>query len=166
MLMVTLLKPNRVLHPNSRGAWQVKVVPTKRARTYARLVMQSVLKGRTFKPRGYSLRWYYKGAKPDADNCLAACKAYLDGIADALGVNDKELDVFGIYREHNKELANIITLTFYEDMTTNDLMQLKEAAAYLNAAIKAGGVNSDTHALIEAQSALEKIAMVLERNSL
>ena len=26
---------------------------------------------------------------PDADNCLSASKAYLDGIADALGVNDR-----------------------------------------------------------------------------
>jgi len=26
---------------------------------------------------------------PDMDNCLAMCKAYLDGIADALKVNDR-----------------------------------------------------------------------------
>jgi len=26
---------------------------------------------------------------PDSDNCLSASKAYLDGIADALGINDR-----------------------------------------------------------------------------
>lgn len=31
-----------------------------------------------------------KGPLPDADNCIAACKAMLDGIADALGVNDRD----------------------------------------------------------------------------
>jgi hypothetical protein len=30
-----------------------------------------------------------KGPAPDADNCVAACKAYLDGIASALGINDR-----------------------------------------------------------------------------
>ena len=54
-----------------------------------------------------------QGGKPDADNCLAACKAYLDGVADALGINDKDLDVFGIYRERNIALSDYITLTFY-----------------------------------------------------
>lgn len=171
MLTVTLLKPNKVLHPNARATWRAKMQPCKKARTYARLVTQSVLQKKglgpeAFHPVGYALTWFYKGVKPDADNCLAACKAYLDGIADALGINDKDLDVFGIYREHNTDCSNVITLTFFEDMTTNDLMQLKEAAAYLNSAIKAAGVNSDAHALVEAHAALEKIAMVLERNSL
>ncbi len=35
----------------------------------------------TFKPKTRRL--------PDDDNCLAMCKAYRDGIADALGVDDK-----------------------------------------------------------------------------
>ena len=30
-----------------------------------------------------------KGAAPDRDNCIAASKHYLDGIAQALGVNDR-----------------------------------------------------------------------------
>ena len=29
------------------------------------------------------------GPHPDADNLVASCKAHLDGIADALGVNDR-----------------------------------------------------------------------------
>jgi hypothetical protein len=29
------------------------------------------------------------GPLPDADNCIAAMKAYQDGIADALGINDR-----------------------------------------------------------------------------
>lgn len=30
-----------------------------------------------------------KGPLPDKDNCIAACKALLDGVADGLGVNDR-----------------------------------------------------------------------------
>jgi hypothetical protein len=30
-----------------------------------------------------------KGPLPDRDNCVAAAKAYLDGIAQRLGVNDR-----------------------------------------------------------------------------
>ena len=118
MLTVTLLKPNRVLHPNARASWQRKMQPIKRARTYARLVAKEALsregvQPEDFRPCGYALTWFYKGVKPDADNCLAACKAYLDGVADALGINDKDLDVFGIYRERNIALSDYITLTFY-----------------------------------------------------
>lgn len=29
------------------------------------------------------------GPAPDKDNCVSAAKAYLDGIADAIGVNDR-----------------------------------------------------------------------------
>ena len=36
----------------------------------------------------------------DADNCLAAAKAGLDGMADALGVNDKQFQPIIIFREH------------------------------------------------------------------
>ncbi len=33
-----------------------------------------------------------KGPLPDTDNAIAACKAYLDGIADAMRVNDRTFD--------------------------------------------------------------------------
>ena len=33
------------------------------------------------------------GPAPDEDNINAACKSYLDGIADALGVNDRNFAV-------------------------------------------------------------------------
>ena len=33
-----------------------------------------------------------KGPKPDRDNCVAAAKAMLDGIADALKVNDRRFE--------------------------------------------------------------------------
>lgn len=31
-------------------------------------------------------------SKPDRDNCVAVCKAYLDGMADAVRVDDREFD--------------------------------------------------------------------------
>jgi hypothetical protein len=47
-----------------------------------------------------------------------------------------------------------------------DLKLLKEASAFLSAAIKAASVNADTQAIVEAQSALARISSVLDRNPL
>jgi hypothetical protein len=93
--MITLPWPDKALSPNNRTHWAVKAKAVKVARRYGAVVAREA---------GYSTRTYadYYGklhifiryfAKtrnyPDADNCLSASKAYLDGIADALGLNDR-----------------------------------------------------------------------------
>lgn len=47
-----------------------------------------------------------------------------------------------------------------------DIKLLKEAQAFIAAAIKAAQVNADTQALVEAQSAVARIQSVLDRNPL
>jgi crossover junction endodeoxyribonuclease RusA len=44
----------------------------------------------------------------DADNCLAAAKAGLDGMADALGVNDRHFQPITIYRIAGAERGLLI----------------------------------------------------------
>jgi crossover junction endodeoxyribonuclease RusA len=44
----------------------------------------------------------------DADNCLAAAKAGLDGMADALGVNDSQFQPVVIFREYGKKPGKMI----------------------------------------------------------
>ena len=39
----------------------------------------------------------------DRDNLLAACKPMLDGVADALGVNDSQFEPVTIRREYGKK---------------------------------------------------------------
>lgn len=44
----------------------------------------------------------------DTDNCLAAAKAGLDGMADALGVNDRQFQPVIVYREYGTKPGKMI----------------------------------------------------------
>jgi crossover junction endodeoxyribonuclease RusA len=81
--------PPAPLWPNARPHWAQKAKATKAARFTAKALLIGVAPGPvriTFCPKPL-------GPKPDRDNCISACKAYQDGIADALGVNDRDLIV-------------------------------------------------------------------------
>lgn len=56
-----------------------------------------------FMPLGYRIVYPYKGVKPDADNCVARCKALLDGCALAFGMNDRDLELLGIERVDHRD---------------------------------------------------------------
>lgn len=114
-LTISLPHPPEQVRPNGRAHWAAKAAAVKRAR---RLAMLETL-GRmsehtawclTHKPTSYTVRWYYwHGVEPDADNALAACKAYLDGCCDALQINDRDLACCGIERVKEKPArVNII----------------------------------------------------------
>lgn len=87
---VDLPWPSRTLHPNARVHWAKKAKATKKARADARSVASGAKLPRIdastikvtciFSPPVKRNR--------DTDNLIAACKAYFDGIADAIGVND------------------------------------------------------------------------------
>jgi len=93
--MIKLPWPDKALSPNGRSHWSTKAKAAKRARSDAfHLAREAGYDTRTFADYGGTLHlWidYYAKTRnyPDADNCLSASKAYLDGIADALGVNDR-----------------------------------------------------------------------------
>ena len=118
-LNITLPHPSKALRPNIavRMHWAAKADARAKARAAARNATADAVAAQnidlaSFRPSAYTLRWFFKGQKPDADNCLASCKGYLDGICDVLGINDRDLEVSGIYRIHDKAQANTITLTF------------------------------------------------------
>lgn len=83
--------PDRVLHPNARPHWSVKAKQAKAHRLLACTQAKAANLG-TF-PDGPIHVWidgYPKDRRRrDADGLLSSCKAYLDGIADALGVDDR-----------------------------------------------------------------------------
>ena len=44
----------------------------------------------------------------DTDNCLAAAKAGLDGMADSLEINDRQFDPVIVYREYGEKPGKMI----------------------------------------------------------
>lgn len=113
-ITVCLPHPAKELRPNGRAHWAAKARAVKAARMEARLRVLSALGGEPLEwdPARYDVTWFYKGACPDADNCLAACKAYLDGCCDALGVNDRALDCAGIHRVKDREQEGTVLIRF------------------------------------------------------
>lgn len=88
--MIVLPWPPKQLNPNSRTHWAVKAKFTKACRLRA---------GLETKVAGVKVDWEGKidvhivfhqpdRRARDQDGMLSSCKAYLDGIADALMVND------------------------------------------------------------------------------
>lgn len=115
LVRVDLPHPPRELRPNGRVHWAAKARVVHHARTLARqmaLARMLRLGLERFLPSSYSLIWYYKGIAPDADNCLASCKAYFDGCCDTFGVDDRNLECAGIHRVHDKDLSGYVCLVF------------------------------------------------------
>ena len=112
-LIVTLPHPAKELRPNGRPHFMARARAKKNARQVACFVALSALRDAMelgdgqdepiFVPKRYILRWRYWGHIPDEDNCLAACKAYIDGCADAFDINDRTLSCAGIERVHDKD---------------------------------------------------------------
>jgi Holliday junction resolvase RusA-like endonuclease len=82
--------PSPRLNPNARQHWSALAKAKKRARADAFVRVRSL--GHRI-PAGVPLRLSLRFAPPtrarrDLDNLLASCKAALDGVAEALGVDD------------------------------------------------------------------------------
>lgn len=118
LFTITLPLPDKKLSPNARVHHMQFAALKKKARAYAHreAIRQLSTTGYTLPatPTHYSINWHYKGIKPDSDNCHASCKAYLDGIADFLGLNDRDLDVHRITRTHNKQQPHLAITYFAE----------------------------------------------------
>ncbi len=115
--------PDRVLSPNAaaplRGAAAARlrykqIAAKQKVRDEAILRVRAALQGRRFVPASYKVVWYYKGVCPDADNCIARCKALLDGCAAAFGVDDRMFECEGVRRVHSLEagVAGHVDLVF------------------------------------------------------
>lgn len=100
-LVLFLPVPDRAISPNARrgeSRWAAirksKIVKAHRTLAFARALDGFVTCFRGVVPpaAGYKLAHYFPtAAERDDDNADAACKAYRDGIAGALGIDDKKL---------------------------------------------------------------------------
>lgn len=120
-LTITLPHTPRCLSPNAKApltqrgaivAGYKKTAAKRRARTMAWAATLEAQGGCKTTPTHYRVIWYYKGNKPDADNCLARCKAYLDGACKAMGIDDRTLDCAGIDRVHDLARAGQVEIMF------------------------------------------------------
>ena len=85
--------PPRALHPNSRTHWAEKAKHAKKVRKDAFLLAKSQCWDKVEWPEGRLHVWIDGYAKDrrgrDHDGFLSSLKSTLDGIADAMGVDDK-----------------------------------------------------------------------------
>lgn len=92
MIQINLPWPSRLLHPNARPHWAPKARATKAARNTAWAITLEALQGRKVDWKAAKLHWVFhpKTAHDvDDDGAEGSCKSYRDGIADALGLDDK-----------------------------------------------------------------------------
>jgi crossover junction endodeoxyribonuclease RusA len=108
-LMIPLPIPARSVSPNasrgeSKGSALRKSVATRKHRSAARLLTIAALaKHGNGVWGGYRLRFFWPTARQrDDDNADASCKAYRDGVAEALGIDDKLLRKVAI-STHDKD---------------------------------------------------------------
>lgn len=109
-MTLTLPIPDKRLSPNHTvatiGARMAKSSATKKARQRAKLLTLSAARIPCPDFTGYSLAFFWPDARRrDDDNAIGSIKAYKDGIADALGVDDwnlrmKEVPTFQIDRSN------------------------------------------------------------------
>jgi len=99
-MIISLPIPAAEIWPNSRLHWRRKSEITKSHRLAAKNVTNMMISRPHHEEavyHGYKLAFYYKDARRrDDDNAAASCKAYRDGIADALGVDDNTLKLLEI----------------------------------------------------------------------
>lgn len=89
---IVLPWPSRDLHPNSRGHWSKRARAAKKARAEAQVIARAALWHKRDWPEGRLHVWIDGYAKDrrrrDHDGFLSSLKPTLDGIADAIGIDD------------------------------------------------------------------------------
>ncbi len=124
MLMIKLPREGDGCNPN-RGRCLHRfrqAADAKHARTVGRLYAQQAmqdaeLRPGAFTPRVALLETYWSGHDLDVDNAAACIKAYQDGIFDALGANDRELQAILSVKFHTdvKQMHRCKTLLLFDN---------------------------------------------------
>jgi len=115
-MTITLPWPDRLLWPNARPHYHAKARATKAARHAAwALTLAAGARVDQDRPISRPIALTVTFCAPDKrhrdrDNAIAACKAYMDGLADALGVNDRRFEPTYKWGEVRKGGAVEVTL--------------------------------------------------------
>ena len=111
--------PPRALSPNARVGWQTKARYTRVFRTMAYLSTLSA-GGGTFAGDGpiylaVTYAWGKGRRTVDGDNALALGKAALDGVADALGVNDRRFRCAAVEQVRDPAGVGYTTIALWQE---------------------------------------------------
>ena len=89
--MIVLSFPHKALWPNGRAHWATKAREAKKLRQEAAWATKAAGVRIGNSPISLHIICHpkAKGPAPDRDNVIAAAKHAIDGIADALGINDR-----------------------------------------------------------------------------
>lgn len=91
-MKIILPYPHKALWPNGRPHWAQKATQTKKHKQWAfdgaRAAKAPVVGDGPVAVR-ITVHGKPRGPLPDRDNCIAAAKAYQDGIAAAIGIDDR-----------------------------------------------------------------------------
>lgn len=91
-LIVPLPIPPIALRPNGQhGHWSTQRTARKKAKALANLRTLAALNGKRPAAVAYSLHYHFHSTRWDDDNAIASVKSYLDGIAAALGMDDRHI---------------------------------------------------------------------------
>jgi crossover junction endodeoxyribonuclease RusA len=89
---ITLPWPVPALRSNGRAHWRAKAAATKSARFAAKAL--AIKAGLTPMPSArIFIEYYPKSYRGDVHNVPSSLKAYIDGIADAMGCDDRQFQV-------------------------------------------------------------------------
>jgi crossover junction endodeoxyribonuclease RusA len=115
-LVIVLPIPCIALRPNGQhGHWRTRHTAKKKAKQAARIATLEALNGRPAPAaHGYRLECFFARQAWDDDNAHASCKAYLDGIAEIMGVDDRLFRFQAInkigYQKHPRIEINMVIL--------------------------------------------------------
>ncbi|WCE04446.1 hypothetical protein [Pseudoxanthomonas sp. JBR18] len=112
MSQLILPWPSKDLSPNGRAHWSKKAKATKLSRFEAAMIARHAGWPLLALPEGRLHLWwdFYPPTKrlPDDDNMLARCKAYRDGIADALGIDDKRFVSHPFVKDESRKGGQVV----------------------------------------------------------
>lgn len=108
-LVIVLPVPPIALRPNGQhGHWSTIRKAKRHAKTLASLRTLALLQGEGAAPASaYSLVYYFHSTPWDDDNAIASVKAYLDGIAKTLGMDDRHLRFRAIHRRTDRACPRV-----------------------------------------------------------
>jgi len=116
MITLQLAWPDKALSPNGRPHRMAKARMVKLHRTAAWAVTLEALAGKKWAEKVAYLSWTFHPKTKNAvdiDNCIASQKAHADGIADALGIDDKNFRSTYRICEPIKGGKVVVTITPY-----------------------------------------------------
>ncbi len=111
------MHPSSALSGNGRANRWARYEASKASKRQARGAMRAQLAQvpataqHEIKSAVYFVDWYYKGTCPDDDNVITRMKYARDGIAEALGINDRIMRIGAIRPHHDKGRAGTVTVT-------------------------------------------------------